>query len=188
MHTAANAELPQSYRNHERSGSGFRRASTRAGYGETRPGYNAAMVTALLAAMLLAPPPAPQAQPGEVAEVVVATALEDLRKGELLLDADGLEPLIAHSFTLLETGSRVSGSFAYLEPMRRLRERKGEVSELRFDDVTIKIYGASAVACYRYRKVVRDGGGRRREEGWSSDVFERRDDAAWILVHRHRSR
>jgi Domain of unknown function (DUF4440) len=151
------------------------------------------MLTPLAAALLLALPPADAPsgappEPVEVADVVVAAALEDLRKGELLLDADGLEPLIARSFTLVERSSRLSGSFAYLEPMRRMRGRDGEVSELRFEEVVIRVYGASAVASYRYRKVVKDAGARTREEGWSSDVFELRDDGAWILVHRHRSK
>ena len=151
------------------------------------------MLTTLAAALFLALSPAdapsgPTSEPAEVAEVVVAAALEDLRKGELLLDADGLEPAIARSFTTVERGSRLSGSFAYLEPMRRLRARDGEVSELRFEEVVIRVYGASAVASYRYRKVVKDAGARSREEGWSSDVFELRDDGAWILVHRHRSK
>jgi hypothetical protein len=151
------------------------------------------MLTTLAAALLLALPPADApsgttSEPAEVAEVVVAAALEDLRKGELLLDADGLDPAIARSFTLVERGSRVSGSFAYLEPIRRMRARDGEVSELRFEEVVIRVYGASAVASYRYRKVVKDAGARAREEGWSSDVFELRDDGAWILVHRHRSK
>jgi hypothetical protein len=124
----------------------------------------------------------------EPAEAVVAASLEELRKAELLLDADALDPLIAHSFTSIEEGTRLAGSFAFLEPIRRLRERKAEVKELEFDDISIDVFGASAVATYRYHKVWTDRGTRHHEAGWTSDIFERRDDGAWILVHRHRSR
>jgi ketosteroid isomerase-like protein len=71
--------------------------------------------------------------------------------------------------------------------MRRLRARKGKVTELRFDEVTVRVYGASAVATYRFTKNWADRGAQRQAAGWSSDVFERRDDGAWLLVHRHRS-
>jgi hypothetical protein len=119
-------------------------------------------------------------------EVAVSASLEELRKGELFLDADALVDRIAASFTLIEGGYRFSGSFAYLEPIRRLRERGGQVKELRFEQVVVRVYGASAIASYRYVKSWKDAGTRHAEEGWSSDVFELRDDGAWIMVHRHR--
>ncbi len=146
------------------------------------------LATALFAVAIAAPPQAAASTQAPEAEVAVEAALEELRKGELLLDADFLEPLVAHSLTVVEAGSRISGSFAFLETMRRLRQRKGEVHELQFEDVMVRAYGASAVASYRYHKVWVDGGARHREDGWCSDVFERRDDGAWILVHRHRSK
>jgi predicted DCC family thiol-disulfide oxidoreductase YuxK len=121
-------------------------------------------------------------------EVAVSAALEELRKGELLLDADTLADHLAASFTLIEGGRRVSGSFAYLESLRRLRERGAQVKELRFEQVVVRAYGASAIASYRYVKTWKDSGVRHTEEGWSSDVFELRDDGAWILVHRHRGK
>ncbi len=123
-----------------------------------------------------------------VPEAAVAATLEDLRKGELFLDAGALEPIVAASFTVIEGGDRLSGSFAFLEPIRRMRERGGEVKELRFEQTLVQVFGASAVATYRFVKVWRDGGVRHRAQGWSSDVFELRDDGAWILVHRHRGR
>ncbi len=118
----------------------------------------------------------------------VAAAVEELRKGELFLDADALSPYIAASFTYIEGGVRISGSFAYLEPIRRLRERTAKVTELRFEQMAVRVYGASAVASYRYTKTLLDGGRRRSERGWSTDVFELRDDGQWIMVHRHRCR
>ncbi len=121
-------------------------------------------------------------------EAAVATTLEELRKGELFLDAAAIEPYLAASFTLIEGGARYSGSFAYLEPIRRLRERGGEVKELRFEQTLVRVFGASAVVTYRFTKSWREGGARHREQGWSSDVFELRDDGAWILVHRHRGK
>jgi hypothetical protein len=120
--------------------------------------------------------------------MVVAATLEDLRKGELYLDAATIEPILAASFTVIEDGVRLCGSFAYLEPIRRLRERGAEVKELRFEQTLVQVFGASAVATYRFVKVWREGGVRHREQGWSSDVFELRDDGAWILIHRHRGR
>lgn len=138
-------------------------------------------------ALLQAPVPAP-ATAAPVPEMVVAATLEDLRKGELYLDAATIEPILAASFTVIEDGVRLSGSFAYLEPIRRLRERGAEVKELRFEQTLVQVFGASAVATYRFVKVWREGGVRHREQGWSSDVFELRDDGAWILIHRHRGR
>jgi hypothetical protein len=154
--------------------------------------YNAGMVLLLasgsLALALLQSPAHAHATAAPAQEAVVAATLEDLRKGELFLDASAIEPIIAASFTLIEDGARVSGSFAYLEPIRRLRERGGEVKELRFEQTLVQVFGASAVASYRFVKSWREGGVRHHEQGWSSDVFELRDDGAWILVHRHRGR
>ena len=138
------------------------------------------LVTALLAA------PQTTVAPDGAAEAAVSVLLEDLRKAELFLAADEMAPMVAQSLTVVEDGTRLGGSFAYLEPMRRLRSRKGKVSELRFDDVIVRVYGASAVATYRFTKQWVDGGARKQTSGWSSDVFERRDDGAWLLVHRHR--
>jgi hypothetical protein len=69
-----------------------------------------------------------------------------------------------------------------------MRERGGQVRQLRFEQLVVRVYGASAVASYRYLKSWNDAGTRRTEEGWSTDVFELRDDGAWILVHRQRCR
>jgi len=140
---------------------------------------------ALVALALLQHSPAQgRAEP----EAVVSATLQELRKGELFLDVDTLADRIAASFTVIEGGYRVSGSFAYLEPIRRLRERGGQVKELRFEQVVVRVYGASAIASYRYVKSWKDSGVRHTEEGWSSDVFELRDDGAWILVHRQRGK
>jgi hypothetical protein len=141
------------------------------------------LVVVTLALAQGAPAP-PKAYP----EVAVSAALEELRKGELMLDADALAPYIAASFTVIEGGDRVSGSFAYLEPIRRLRERAVEVKELRWDNLVVRVYGASAIASYRYTRISKDSNIRHREEGWSSDVFELRDDGAWIIVHRQRGK
>jgi hypothetical protein len=122
------------------------------------------------------------------AEAFVMSTLEELRKGELFLDAGALDQGLAASFTIIEDGSRVSGSFAYLEPIRRLRERGGQVKELRFEQTLVRVYGGSAVATYRYTKSWNEAGVRHREQGWSSDVFELRDDGAWLLVLRHRAK
>ncbi len=130
------------------------------------------------------PPPAPALG----AEAAVMSTLDDLRKGELFLDAASLEPLLAASFTVIEEGSRISGMFAFLEPIRRLRERGAVVKELRFDQTLVRVYGASAVATYRYTKSWNEGGARHREQGWSSDVFELRDDGVWLLILRHRGK
>ncbi|MBP1620127.1 MAG: hypothetical protein H6Q02_894 [Acidobacteria bacterium] len=146
--------------------------------------------TLLLAAVTLAAPQA-AAQPPAVAldgasEAAVSILLEDLRKAEMFLAADEMAPVVAQSLTVVEGGTRLAGSFAYLEPMRRLRARKGQVNVLTFEDVIVRVYGASAVATYRFTKKWVDGGVRKQVAGWSSDVFERRDDGAWLLVHRHR--
>ena len=147
------------------------------------------MIAAL--ALLFAPLALQQGTPAVNAaspELTVRSTLEELRKGELFLDASALEPSLAASFTVIEDGARFSGSFAFLEPMRRQRERGATVKELTFNEVGVKVYGASAVATYRYRKTTVDEGSRHLDEGWSSDVFELRDDGAWILVLRHRAR
>ena len=145
------------------------------------------MLASLIACLLpLAGPADAPAKPSP--DAAVSGVLEELRKGELVLDADALSPYLAASFTMVESGGRVSGSFAYLEPIRRLRERGAEVKELRFEQSLIRVYGASAVATYHYRKTWTEAGARHHEEGWSSDVFELRDDGAWILIHRHRGR
>ena len=141
--------------------------------------------TIVISAALLALPQA-AAPPEGAAETAVSVRLEDLRKAELFLAADEMSPMVAQSLTVVEGGNRLAGAFGYLEPMRRLRSRKGKVSELRFDEVTVRVYGASAVATYRFTKKWVDGGAQRQSAGWSSDVFERRDDGAWLLVHRHR--
>ena len=141
-----------------------------------------AIVMTVLALAQAAPPPKPYP------EVAVSATLEELRKGELMLDADALAPHIAASFTVIEEGDRISGSFAFLEPIRRLRERSVEVKELRFEQLLVRVFGASAIASYRYTKVWKESGARHREEGWSSDVFELRDDGEWIVVHRQRGR
>lgn len=138
----------------------------------------------LTAALLAAPQVTPV--PDGSAEAAVSVLLQDLRKAELLLAADEMAPMVAQSLTVVEGGVRLGGAFGYLEPMRRLRARKGRVTELRFDEVTVRVYGASAVATYRFVKQWLDQGTQRQSAGWSSDVFERRDDGAWLLVHRHR--
>lgn len=120
-------------------------------------------------------------------EVAVNAVVEELRKGELMLDADALAPWVANSFTSLDGSGRISGAFAFLEPIRRARERGDTVKELRFDQLIIRAYGASAVATYRFRKRFKEAGAARLAEGWCTDVFELRDDGAWILVHRHRN-
>ncbi len=147
------------------------------------------LICSFAAALALAQNAAPQAAgeaPGP--EAVVMAQLEELRKGELMLDAAALEPRLAASFTILEGGSRISGSFAYLEPIRRMRERGAEVRELRFEQILVRVYGGSAVATYRYAKTWSDAGVRHREQGWSSDVFELRQDGVWLLILRHRDR
>lgn len=142
------------------------------------------MVTLLLALLATTPQPSPTPEP----ERLIAVALEDARKAEQFLDAEAMRELIAASFTSVEEGARLGGAFAFLEPLRRERSRGVVVHELAFEDVIITVYGASAIASYTYVKGWRDGGRRHHSRGWSSDVFERRDDGAWILVHRHRSR
>ena len=145
------------------------------------------MRTAPIVALLLVAAASPlPAQESPNPETVVAGVLEELRKAELVLDADALGARLAYSFTVVGRDGRISGSFAYLEPQRRLRERGGIVKELRFEMAVVRVYGASAVASYELHKAWVDQGVRRRQDGWSSDVFERRDDGAWILVHRHR--
>ena len=154
--------------------------------------YNPGMTiaTLLFATFLVASPqaavPPAAAPPDGTSEAAVTVLLEDLRKAELFLAADEMAPVVAQSLTVVEAGGRLAGSFAYLEPMRRMRARKGQVNELRFEDVIVRVYGASAVATYRFTKKWVDGGARKQAAGWSSDVFERRDDGAWLLVHRHR--
>jgi len=137
-------------------------------------------------ALALALVPPSLAEEGPSPEAVVAGVLEELRKAELVLDADALAGRLAYSFTLVTREGRVAGSFAYLEPLRRLRERGGVVKELRFDTSVVHVYGASAVASYEVHKAWTDQGVRRRQDGWSTDVFERRDDGEWMLVHRQR--
>ncbi|MEW6337824.1 MAG: nuclear transport factor 2 family protein [Acidobacteriota bacterium] len=142
--------------------------------------------SAAFLAVLLATPPAEPAP--AVPELAVASLVEELRLGELMLDADAVGIRLAHSFTLVEDDARISGAFAFLEPMRQLRSRKGAVRESVIEDLVVRVYGASAVASYRFTKVWNDQGTRHRRQGWSSDVFERRDDGEWILVHRHRGK
>jgi ketosteroid isomerase-like protein len=165
-----------------------RRPTSRALHIEPRHGYNVTMILTLVAALALAgaqaQPPVATADDG--AEIAVAAVVEDLRKAELVLDADEIGDRLAYSFTLVDRDGRLTGSFAYLEPLRRIRERGGTVKELRYDSLMIRVFGASAVASYELHMTWTDGGVRHRVDGWASDVFEKRDDGAWILVHRHR--
>ena len=124
--------------------------------------------------------------PGPPPEMAVASALEDLRKAELMLDASAMDPVVAASFVLIEDETRLQGSFAYLEPIRRLRERGGEVRELSFQAIEIKVLGSGAVASYRYSKMWRGDGAHHRESGWCTDVFFLRD-GTWVLATRHRA-
>lgn len=140
---------------------------------------------ALLLAHLLAA--AAQPSPTPEPERLITVTLEDLRKAEQFLDAEAMRQLIAASFTCVEDDARLGGAFAFLEPLRRQRERGVVVHELTFNDVVVRVYGASAIASYTFVKAWREEGRRQQRRGWSSDVFERRDDGAWILVHRHRS-
>jgi ketosteroid isomerase-like protein len=128
--------------------------------------------------------PVQQASP----EVGATVALEELRKAELMLDGEAFEPYLAASFTLVDQQTRLSGSFAYLEPIRRQRERGDTVKELRFETPMVHVFGTAAIISYHYVKTFTEAGGRRHEEGWSTDVFTRRDDGTWMLVHRHRGR
>ena len=107
--------------------------------------------------------------------------LEDLRKAELLLDTTQLELLVAHSLVVVEGNARVAGSFAYLEPLRRMKERKGEVTRAEFRDTIVQVFGASAIATYRIDKVWKGRGTHLRMKshyrenplvGMSSAVFE----------------
>ena len=141
-----------------------------------------AAAAACLAMLQVSAPPA--ADP----EAAVASVLEELRKGELFLDAEQLAPYVAASFTMVDQGGRISGSFAFLEPIRRLRERGAEVKELTMDQTLIRVYGGSAIVTYHYHKVWVEAGTRHVEQGWSSDVFEKREDGAWLLIHRHRGK
>ena len=140
-----------------------------------------------------ATPPAPVATADQAAETTtgaadaeVANVLEELRAAELLLDGDRMASRVARSFTVIEGGARTAGRFAYLEALRRMHARGADVRRLAFNDTRIEVFGASAVATYQLRKVWTDEGQRRTQEGWSTDVFERRNDGAWLLVHRHR--
>lgn len=121
-------------------------------------------------------------------DLLVIAAVEDLRKAEFVLDDVAMADLVAHSVTLVDDDGRVSGSFALLEPMRRLRARGGVVEAVGFDNLSVKVYGSSAIATYRFERRWRDQGRRQRASGWCSDVFELRQDGRWILVHRHRGR
>lgn len=162
------------------------------------------MIAIPLVALLLLAQAQPEPTPTEIAaeaaeangeetaaasfpDTAVVRALEELRKGELMLDAMALEEMVAASLTVIEDGMRVSGSFAYVEPIRRMRERGSVVKELQFQQPFVRIYGGSAIATYRYLKTWVDQGARRKEQGWCTDVFERRTDGAWILVMRHRA-
>jgi ketosteroid isomerase-like protein len=127
--------------------------------------------------------PAPPA-----AESVVTGTVEELRKAEMLLDADAMAPWLAHSFSFIEGSARVAGQFAYLESLRRARERGDTVRHLTFEQLHVEVFGSSAVATYRWAKRWKEAGTLHSAEGWCTDVFELRDDGAWILVHRHRSK
>lgn len=140
----------------------------------------------VLAAVVLTldAPPTPPQEVG--AEVHVAQVLEEMRKGELLLDAEYLKPLVAYSLTVVNGCQRIAGQFAFLEPFRRLKAAGAVVQRLIFRDISIRVYGASAVVTYFYERQVKGGPHPGKENGFSTDVFEKRDDGAWILVHRHR--
>ena len=145
----------------------------------------------LVASLLLAAAPAvvPAAStpaPQPVPEAVVGAVAEQLRMAEMLLDADAFAPHLAHSFTFIEDGARVAGAFAYLEGMRRLRSRKGQIKTLEWNERHVAVFGASAVVTYRLDEIWVDHGERHRRRGWCTDVYERRDDGAWMLIHRHR--
>lgn len=142
------------------------------------------MLILIFALLTASPQPYPTPEP----ERLIALVLEDTRKAEQFLDAEAMRELIAASFTSVEDNARVGGAFAFHETLRRERSRGVVVHELSFEDVVVRVYGASAIASYRYIKGWREGNKRHQTSGWSSDVFERRDDGAWILVHRHRSR
>lgn len=136
------------------------------------------------------PFPAADEQPPTPAppEVRVRAVLDDLREAEMLLDADATAEALAHAFSVIDNAGRVVGRFAYLETLRRARSRGDTVRELVFDRLDVQVFGASAVATYHYRKRWRENGVTHLREGWCTDVFELRDDGAWILVHRHRAR
>lgn len=119
-------------------------------------------------------------------EAQVLQTLEELRKGEMFLDADHLEPLVAYSMTLVEGCRRVSGRAAFLEPLRSLRAAGSVVTRLLFQDVNARVYGGSAVVTYRFVRQVKGGPAAGKSDGFSTDVFETREDGVWILVHRHR--
>jgi ketosteroid isomerase-like protein len=124
--------------------------------------------------------------PTPVPEAVVARTVEVLRGAELMLDGDELNSHLAASFTVIEDGARTAGRFAYVESLRSMRRRGAHVRSLSFDDERVDVYGASAVVTYNLHKSWTDGGRRSSRSGWSTDVFERREDGAWLLVHRHR--
>ncbi|MCX7894509.1 MAG: nuclear transport factor 2 family protein [Thermoanaerobaculum sp.] len=142
------------------------------------------MVTLLLLWVSTLQPTA--SPPGEAPEVLVAQALEELRKGEMLLDAGHLEPLVAYSLTVVEGCQRVAGRSAFLEPLRSRKSAGALVTRLVFQDVVVRVYGASAVATYRFVSHEKRGKATTKVEGFATDVFEKREDGAWILVHRHR--
>jgi hypothetical protein len=146
------------------------------------------MIASLSAVCLMAllqadVPPAPPNP-----EIAINLALEELRKGELFLDAIALEPYMAASVTIVEGGFRLSGSFAYLEGIRRMKERGGKVQTLAFSDVLPRVFGDAAVVTYQYDKVWVDEGTRHHEAGWCTDVLVNRDGSGWVLVERHRAK
>ncbi len=149
------------------------------------------MITALPALCLLAllqadvPPDSPPAPPSP--DIAVSVTLEEMRKAELFLDAGALEPYVAASVTILEGGFRLSGSFAYLEGMRRLKERGGKVQTLSFTEILPRLFGNAAVVTYKFEKVWVDQGVRHRDSGWCTDVLVNRDGSGWTLVERHRA-
>lgn len=196
MQMVAKAELPQSYRHQPRTTRDWGASTVRV-YNATMIAASVIMLVLLCQATPVAGAPAtqvtetPRAESGlesiAFPEMRVNHSLEELRKSELLLDALALGELVAASLTVIDDGMRLSGSFAYLEPMRRLRERGGQVRELQFQQPLLRVYGSSAIVTYRWTKVWIEDGVRRRDEGWGTDVFELRDDDAWILVMRHRA-
>ncbi|BCW93342.1 MAG: nuclear transport factor 2 family protein [Acidobacteriota bacterium] len=143
-------------------------------------------MVALLLLLATLQAPTPETPPEVPPEAQVLQTLEELRKGEMFLDADHLEPLVAYSMTLVEGCRRLSGRAAFLEPLRSLREAGAVVTRLLFQEVNARVYGASAVVTYRFVRQVKGGPEAGKSEGFSTDVFEKREDGVWILVHRHR--
>jgi hypothetical protein len=145
------------------------------------------MIAALPAFCLLAALQADAPPPPPSPEIGINLVLEEMRKGELFLDAVALEPYMAASVTIVESGFRLSGSFAYLEGIRRMRERGGKVQSLAFSEVLPRVFGDAAVVTYRFDKTWVDEGVRHHEAGWCTDVLVKLEGSNWLLVERHRA-